>query len=53
MGTLAGSNMTLDTIVKNLVEKEILTKDDIDQMGFKNQIEYLNLNEKEIDILNR
>jgi len=53
MGTLAGSNMTLDTIVKNLVKKEILTKDDIDQMGFKNQIEYLNLNEKEIDILNR
>ena len=52
-GTLAGSNKTLDEIVKNLIKKEILTQDDIVQMGFKNQIEYLNLSKKEIDILNR
>ena len=52
-GTLAGSNRTLDTICKNLIEKEILSKEDIIQMGFKNQIEYLKLSEKEIDILNR
>lgn len=52
-GTLAGSNKTLDEIAKNLVEKEILTEDDIDQMGFKNQIKYLKLNNVEIDILNR
>ena len=52
-GTLAGSNKTLDEIVKNLINKNILTKDDITQMGFKNQIEYLNLNEIEINILNR
>jgi len=52
-GTLAGSNLTLDEIVENLVEKEILANEDIIQMGFKNQIEYLNLSEKEIDILNR
>ena len=52
-GTLAGSNKTLDEIVKNLLEKEILSKEDITQMGFKNQVEYLNLNEAEINILNR
>ncbi len=52
-GTLAGSNQTLDTIVDNLVNKKILTKEDIIQMGFKNQISYLNLNDKEIDILNK
>lgn len=52
-GTLAGSNKTLDEITKNLVEKEILSKEDIIQMGFKNQIEYLNLNDTEINILNR
>lgn len=52
-GTLAGSNKTLDDIVKNLIQKEILTKEDIILMGFKNQIEYLKLNEKQINILNR
>lgn len=52
-GTLAGSNKTLDEIAKNLIEKEILSREDIIQMGFKNQIEYLNLNEIEINILNR
>ena len=52
-GTLAGSNKTLDDIVRNLIEKEILSKEDIIQMGFKNQIEYLNLNDDEINILNR
>ena len=53
IGVLAGSNLTLDIIVKNLIEKEILTKEDIIQMGFLNQIEYLNLDKREIDILNR
>ena len=52
-GTLAGSNKTLDEICSNLIEKEILSKEDIDQMGFKNQIKYLNLTKYEIDILNR
>ncbi len=52
-GILAGSNKTLDEICKNLIENKILTKEDIDQMGFKNQIEYLNLSKYEIDILNR
>lgn len=52
-GTLAGSNKTLDTIVDNLIKKEILTEEDIILMGFKNQIEYLKLSKKEIDILNR
>ncbi len=52
-GTLAGSNKTLDEICKNLIEKQILTKEDITLMGFKNQINYLKLSEVEIDILNR
>lgn len=52
-GTLAGSNKTLDEICTNLIENKILTKEDIDQMGFKNQIGYLNLSKYEIDILNR
>lgn len=52
-GTLAGSNKTLDSIAKNLIEKEILTEEDITLMGFKNQIEYLKLTQEEIDILNR
>lgn len=52
-GTLAGSNKTLDEIVQNLLKEGILSKEDIVQMGFKNQIKYLNLTEIEIDILNR
>ncbi|MBQ8634584.1 hypothetical protein IJ425_00340 [bacterium] len=52
-GTLAGSNYTLDVICKNLLEKNILTQEDITQMGFKNQINYLNLLKTEVDILNR
>ncbi len=52
-GTLAGSNKTLDEIVNILFEEEILSREDIIQMGFKNQIEYLNLNDAEINILNR
>ena len=51
-GTLAGSNKTLDEICENLIEKEILTQKDIELMGFKNQIKYLNLSKVEIDILN-
>lgn len=52
-GTLAGSNKTLDTIVQTLLEKNILTKEDIVQMAFNNQIKYLSLTNREIDILNR
>ena len=52
-GTIAGSNMTLDAICKNLIKKNILSKNDINQMAFENQIKYLMLNSKEIDILNR
>ena len=51
-GKLAGSNKTIDMICKNLIKEEILAKKDIVQMGFKNQIKYLRLNRKEIDILN-
>ena len=52
-GTLAGSNKTLDDIAKNLIEKNIFIKDDIKQMVFYNQIKYLNLSDREIDILKR
>lgn len=50
-GTLAGSCMTLNDITYNLIEKEILTQDDIVLMGFENQIKYLKLSKEEIDIL--
>ena len=52
-GTLAGSNKTLDEICYNLIEKNILTVDDINMMGFYNQINYLNIKARELDILNR
>lgn len=52
-GTLAGSNKTLDEICENLIKSNILTQEDVFQMGFKNQIEYLNLSKVEVDILNR
>lgn len=52
-GTLAGSNKTLDEIVFNLVKEKLLTEEDINKMGFENQIKYLNLSKEEIDILNR
>jgi len=52
-GILAGSNQTLDKICINLMKKDILTQEDVSQMGFKNQIEYLNLSNNELDILNR
>ena len=52
-GTLAGSNMTLDTIAKNLAQKNIFKVDEIKQMVFDNQIKYLNLKDIEIDILKR
>lgn len=52
-GTLAGSNQTLDSICKNLIEKNIFNKSDIKQMAFYNQIKYLNLPDREIDILMR
>ena len=52
-GTLAGSNKTLDEICENLYKKNILSKDEIKQLAFYNQIKYLNLKSSEIDILNR
>ena len=52
-GTLAGSNKTLDEICRNLFEKNVLTKEDIKQMVFYNQIKYLNLKNSEVDILNQ
>ncbi len=52
-GTLAGSNKTLDEICKNLIKKNILTEKEIRQMAFNNQIKYLNLKNREIDILNQ
>ena len=51
-GTLAGSNKTLDEICLNLIEKNILNDDDIEQMAFYNQIEYLKLSGAEITRLN-
>ena len=51
-GTLAGSNKTLDEICLNLIEKNILQTDDIKQMAFYNQIEYLKLSGSEITRLN-
>ena len=52
-GTLAGSNKTLDIIIENLIKEKIFSKEDIKQMVFYNQINYLNLKDKEIDILKR
>jgi len=52
-GTLAGSMKTLDEICKNLIFKNILSREDVNQMAFLNQIKYLNLKTSEVDILNR
>ena len=40
-------------IAQNLIEKNIFSESDIYTMAFKNNIEYLNLEDREIDILNR
>ncbi len=50
-GTLAGSNQTLNFICNNLLEKNILTAEDINLMAFNNQTDYLKLKKDEIDIL--
>lgn len=50
--TLAGSIKTLDEICFNLIKENILSTSDINKMAFENQIRYLNLSNKEIDILN-
>lgn len=52
-GVLAGSAMTLDMIASNLLRLKILNKEDLRQVGFKNQIDYLKLTNEEIAILNR
>ena len=51
-GTLAGSIKTLDEICLNLLEENILSYDEIEQMAFYNQIEYLRLTKEEITRLN-
>lgn len=51
-GTLAGSNKTLDEIVKKLLEEKILDKKAISLAGFENQLKYLKLSKEENDILN-
>jgi len=52
-GTLAGSIKTLDEICINLIKEKIITNKDIEKMAFDNQIKYLGLSQKEIDILNK
>ena len=52
-GVLAGSNKTLDEICFNLIQNNILSKEDIKQMAFENQIKYLKLTSREQCILNR
>lgn len=52
-GIIAGSIKTIDEICQKLLEENILSKDDINKMAFLNQIEYLNLKNREIDILNQ
>lgn len=46
-GTLAGSVMFLDEIAKLAVKKGIISKQNIEKYTYYNQIEYLNLNERE------
>lgn len=52
-GTIAGSIETLDTICKKLIKEKVMTVDEIQKAAFLNQIQYLNLKNNEIDILNR
>ena len=52
-GTLAGSNKTLDEICHNLIKNNIMTQDEIELFAFKNQIDYLDIKAREIDILNK
>jgi len=47
-GTLAGSSKFLDEIAKNLLNKNILNKKDIEKAGYLNIIEHLKLSEEEI-----
>ncbi len=42
-GTLAGSSMFLDEIAQNLIDKNILTIDDVKLMAYENIIKHLNL----------
>ncbi len=51
-GTLAGSSKTLDEICTQLIEKGILSEDEVLNMAYRNQIKYLKLSNTEIDILN-
>lgn len=48
---LAGSVKLLDEIAYNLIDNKILNENDIKQTGFLNQIEYINLQNADIDIL--
>lgn len=42
-GTLAGSIQTIDTIVKNLINKGFITKEEAEKFAYQNQIEYLGI----------
>ncbi len=52
-GTIAGSVKTLDEICLNLINKGILTHNQIEQFAFINQLNYLEISSREVDILNR
>lgn len=51
-GNLAGSILTLDEICLNLLKNNILSESEILKMAFYNQIQYLKLDNTEIDVLN-
>lgn len=42
-GTLAGSSMFLDEIAQNLIDKEILTEDEVSKMVYDNVLTHLNI----------
>ncbi len=48
-GTLAGSSMFLDEIAQNLIEKNILNKNEVSKMVFDNVLNHLGLNNSDIE----
>ncbi len=50
-GTLAGSSMFLDEIAQNLLNKNILSKDDVLKAGYLNIIEHLKLDNDTISFI--
>lgn len=45
-GTLAGSSMFLDEIANNLLDKKLLTAEDIQKAGFENILNHLNISDE-------